>query len=124
MVVDADYWVLVVLNESTNQVVGTLLHLRVGTLNSVQLDTVAVTACIYRRNRTTTKTDAVVITTYYDNLVALLWLTLLIVTLLAVAYTTSEHDYFIVSILLAVLLVLESKHRTGDERLTKLVTEV
>ena len=121
---DADYWVLIVLNECTNQVVGTLLHLRVGTLNSVQLDTVAVTACIYRRNRTTTETDAIVITTYYDNLVALLWLTLLIVTLLAVAYTTSEHDYLIVCIFLAVLLVLESKHRTGDERLTELVTEV
>ena len=73
MVVDADYWILIVLNECTNQVVGTLLHLRVGTLDSVQLDTVAVTACIYRRNRTTTKADAIVITTYYDNLVALLW---------------------------------------------------
>ena len=124
MVVDADYRVLIVLNECTNQVVGTLLHLRVGTLNSVQLDTVAVTACIYRRNRTTTKTDTIVVTTYYDNLVALLWLTLLVVTLFAVANTTSEHDYLIVCILLTVLLVLESKHRTGDERLTKLVTEV
>ena len=121
---DADYWVLIVLNECTNQVVGTLLHLRVGTLNSVQLDTVAVTTCIYRRNRTATETYAIVITTYYDHLVALLWLALFIVTLLAVAYTTSEHDYLVVSILLAVLLVLESKHRTGDERLTELVTEV
>ena len=110
MVVDADYRVLVVLNECTNQVVSTLLHLRVGTLNSVQLDAVAVTTCIYRRNRTATETDAIVITTYYDHLVALLWLALLIVTLLAVAYTTSEHDYLVVSILLAVLLVLESKH--------------
>ena len=124
MVVDADYWVLIVLNECTNQVVGTFLHLRVGTLNSVQFDTVAVTACIYRRNRTTTKTDAIVVTTYYDNLVALLWLTLLIVTLLAVAYTTSKHDNLIVCILLTILLVLECKHRTGDERLTELVTEV
>ena len=124
MVVDADYWVLIVLNECTNQIVSALLHLRVGTLNSVQLDTIAVTACIYRRNRTTTKTDAIVITTYYDNLVALLWLTLLVVTLLAVAYTTGKHDNLIVCILLTVLLVLECKHRTGDERLTELVTEV
>ena len=124
MVVDADYWVLIVLNECTNQVVSTFLHLRVGTLNSVQLDAIAVTACIYRRNRTATETDAIVITTYYDHLVALLWLALLIVTLFAVAYTTSKHDYLIVCILLTILLVLECKHRTGDERLTELVTEV
>ncbi len=124
VVVNTYHWVLVVLHEGTNQVVGTLLHLWVGTLNGVQLDAVAVATCIYGRNRTTTETDAIVVTTYYDNLVALLWLTLLIVTLLAIAYATSEHDNLVVSIFLTILLVLEGKHRTSDKRLTKLVTEV
>ena len=124
MVVDTNHWVLVILNEGTNQVVGTLLHLRVGTLNGVELDTVAVSTGIYRRYTTTTKTDAIVITTYYNHLVALLRLTFLIVTLLAVAHATSEHDHLVVSILLTVLLVLECKHRTRDQWLTELVTEV
>ena len=124
MVVDTYYRVLVVLHEGTHQVVGTLLHLRVGTLYGVQLDAVAVATCIYGRNRTTTETDAIVVTTYYDNLVALLWLTFLIITLLAVAYATSEHDNLVVCILFSILLVLECKHRTCDERLTKLVAEV
>ena len=124
VVVDADYRVLVVLDECTNQVVSTLLHLRVGTLNRIQLDTVAVAASIYRRNRTATETDAIVVATYYYNLVALLWLSLLVITLLAVAYTTSKHDNLVISILLTILLVLEGEHRTGDKRLTELVTEV
>ncbi len=124
VVVDTNHWVLVVLYEGTHQVVGTLLHLWVGTLHGVQLDTVAVATSIYGRNRTAAKSDAIVVTTYNDHLVALLRLTFLIVALLAVAHATGKHDYLVVSILLTVLLVLEGKHRTSDKRLTEFVTEV
>ncbi len=47
MVVDGNNGVHILLAERTNQIVGTLLHLRVGTLNGIQLDTVAVATSIY-----------------------------------------------------------------------------
>ena len=46
MVVDRNNRVYILLTEGTNQVVGTLLHLRVCTLNGVQLNTVAIATCI------------------------------------------------------------------------------
>ncbi len=47
VVVDADYRVYIFLAEGANQVVGSLLHLRIGTLNGVQLDAVAIATGIY-----------------------------------------------------------------------------
>ena len=124
VVVDTYYRVYVLLAQCANEVVGTLLHLRVGTLNGVQLNTVAVTAGINRRYRTATETDAVVVATNNDNLVALLRLLLQAVALCAVAYTAGKHDNLVVGILLLALLVLECEQRTGDERLSELVAEV
>ena len=46
VVVDADNRVGVLFAESAHEVVGSLLHLRVGTLHGVQLDAVAVAACV------------------------------------------------------------------------------
>ena len=47
VVVDTYYRVYILLAQCADEVVGTLLHLRVSTLNGVQLDTVAVTASVY-----------------------------------------------------------------------------
>ena len=47
VVVYRNYRVYILLAQCANEVVGTFLHLRVGTLNGVQLDTVAVTAGVY-----------------------------------------------------------------------------
>ena len=124
VVVDTYYRVYILLAQCADEVVGTLLHLRVSTLNGVQLNTVAVTAGINRRYRTATETDAIVVATYNDNLVAFLRLLLEAVALCAVANTACKHDYFVVSILLIALLMLESEQRTGDERLSELVAEV
>ena len=48
VVVDADHGVHVLLAEGTHQVVGTLLHLGVGTLHGVQLDAIRVASCVDR----------------------------------------------------------------------------
>ena len=42
MVVDGNYRIDILLAECANEVVSTLLHLRIGTLNGVQLDTVRI----------------------------------------------------------------------------------
>ena len=124
MVVDADNGVDVFLAQGTYKVVSTLLHLRVGTLNGVKLYAVAVAACVYRRNASAAETDAIVVATYNDNLVALLRLLLQAVALCAVADASGKHDNLVVSIFLVAFLMLERKHRTGDQRLTELVAEV
>ena len=124
MVVDADNRVYIFLAQCTYKVVSTLLHLGVGTLNGVKLNAVAVAACVNRRNASAAETDAIVVATYNDNLVALLRLLLQAVALCAVADASGKHDNLVVSIFLVAFLMLERKHRTGDERLTELVSEV
>ncbi len=129
---DGNYRIHIFLTQRTHKVIGTLLHLRIGTLHGIELNTTGITTGIHRGNRTATKTDAVVVTTHYDNLVALLRRTLQAVALGAIAHTTSQHDDLVVAILLIhflavdvlLLLVLEGQHRTRDERLTELITEV
>ena len=124
VVVDRNHWIHILLAQGANEVVCTLLHLGVSTLNGVQLDAVRVATCVNRRYRATAQADAVVVATYNDNLVALLWFLLQAVALCAVAYAACEHDYLVVSVLLGAFLMLEGEHRTGDERLTELVAEV
>ena len=142
VIVDGDYRVDVFLDEGTHEVIGTLLHLRVGALHSVELDAVAVSAGIYRRNATATETDAIVVTADDDDVVAGLWLLLQAVTFLAVAHAAGEHDHLVVAIDLTGLLaldrlavgcgggvargalILKGQQRTGDQRLAELIAEV
>ena len=139
VVVDGDDGVDILLTERTHEVVGTLLHLRVGTLHGIQLDAVAVATRVDRRHRAAAQTDAVVVATDHHHLVALLRLLLQTVALGAIAHTASQHDDFVVSVfswrvgrlvtlstcrLVHSLLMLEGEHRTADEGLTELVAEV
>ena len=48
MVVNTHNGVYILLAEGTHQVVGTFLHFRIGTLNGIQLNTIAVAASIHR----------------------------------------------------------------------------
>ena len=98
MVVDRYDGVHILLAECTHQVVGTFLHLGVGTLNGIQFDAIAITTRINRRYGTTTEADAVIITTDHDHLVAFLGLFFQTVALRAVTNTTSQHDDFVVSV--------------------------
>ena len=126
VVMDRDNRVVVAFAERTHHVVGTLLHLRVGTLHCIELDGTGILTSVDRRNGATTHTDAVVVTTDEDDLLAWLWLTLERIAQVAVTYTAGKHDHLVETILdwLRWLTVLESEERTADERLTELVTEV
>ena len=129
VVVDADDWVVVLLAEGTNEVIGTLLHFGISSLYGVQLDAAGVTACINAGDRTATETDAVVVATHDDNLVAFLRFLLQAVAARAVAYTTSQHDDLVVGVLsggsaYGRFLMLEGEHGAADEGLAELVAEV
>ena len=124
VVMDADDGVDIFFAERTHEVVSTLLHLRVGTLHSIQLDAAAVAACIYTADGAAAETDAVVVAAHDDNLVALLGRALQTVALCAVAHAAGQHDDLVIAILLTVLLMLEGEHRARDQRLAELITEV
>ena len=149
VVVDADDGVHVFLAEGAHQVVGTLLHLGVGTLDGVQLDTVGIAAGVYRRHRTAAEADAVVIATDDHHFISLLWLFLQAVALRAVAHASRQHDHLVVGILRGSppycprgglitfqdicvplggrqggFLVLKRQHRPANQRLSELIPEV
>ena len=125
MVVDTHDRIHIFLAEGTHQVVGTLLHLRVSTLNGIQLNTIAVATCIDGRHRTATESDAVVITTDDDHLITLLGLLLQTVALGTITHTTSQHDDLVVSVFCIIgFLMLEGQYGTADQRLTELITEI
>ena len=124
VVVDRHHRVVFFFAKRTHEVGCTLLHLGICTLHSVEFDARVITSGVYRRNRTTTQTDAVVVTTDDNYFVAFLGSTFEAVTLCAITHATSEHDYLVEGIVHAVFCVLEGEYRTCDEGLSEFITEV
>ena len=132
VVVDGHHGVHVFLAECAHQIVGTLLHLGVGTLHGVQLNAVAVATGVHARHAAAAQTDAVVVATHHHHLVAGLWLLLQTVALGAVAHAACQHDDLVVGIFCRNsgcigrhgLLMLEGEYGAADEGLSELVAEV
>ena len=109
MVMDRDDRVLVRLGDRTDHVSRTFLHFRVGTLYGVQLDTACILPRVYGRDGSTTHTDTVVIATDHDHFLARFRIALQGIAHICETYTAGKHDYFVVSVFLIVLRVLESQ---------------
>ena len=124
MVVNGDNGILVFFNQCTHEVVGALLHFRIGTLHSIQLNAIAIATRVDRRHRSATESDAIVVATDNHHLISFLRFLLQAVALLAIAHAACQHNHLIISVLLLTLLMFEGKHRARDERLTELITEV
>ena len=124
VVVDTYHGVVVFLDQSAHEVVGALLHLWIGALHGIELNTVGVASGIDRRNGAATKTDAIVVATDHYDLIALLGLAFQTVALLAVAYAAGKHNHLVITQTLAVATMLKGEHRAGDKGLAKLVAEV
>ena len=124
MVMDGYHRIFLFLHQGTHQVVGTLLHLGVRTLYSVQLNAAGVAPCVNGRHASATQSDAVVVASNHHDLVSFLWFFLQTVAFFAVTNAPSQHDNLVVGQLLTVFLMFERQHRTADERLAELVSEV
>ena len=124
VVVDGHHGVDFLFAECTHEVVRAFLHLGVGALNGVQLDAAGIAAGVHRRDGAAAEADAVVVAAHHYDFVAFLRSPFQAVALRAVAHAAGKHDHLVVAVLLAVLLMLESEHGTGDERLAELVAEV
>ena len=124
VVVDRDNRVGICFGQCANHVGNTFLHFRVGTLHGIEFDGVVVLSGVDRRHSAAAHTDAVVIATHQHHTFVRLRLALDGIALCSEADTTGKHDNLVVGKLLAVLLMLERKHRAADERLAELVTEV
>ena len=98
VVVDADNGIHLFLAKSSHKVVGTLLHLWVGTLNGIEFDATGVTTCLHTGDAAASKSDTIVVTTNDHNLLTLLRLFLQSVAFRAITYTTCQHDDLVVSI--------------------------
>ena len=125
MIVDGHNGVGVFFTEGTDEVIGSFLHLWVSTLDGIQLNTIAVTTCVYGGYTTTAESDTIVVTTDDHNFIPFLGFFLQTVTLRAVTNTTSQHDHFVIGIFGVVrLLVLKGQHGSANQRLSELITKV
>ena len=124
MVVDAHHRVFVALAEGAHQVVGTFLHLGIGTLHGVEFDARAVASRLDRRHTAAAQTNTIVVATHNDHFIALLGCDFEGIATCAVAYTACEHDDLVVAIAFIVLLMFKREYATRDERLAKLIAEV
>ena len=126
VVVDGDDGIVFTLRECADDVLDALLHLGVGALYGVELDSASILPRVHRADGTTAHTDAVVVTTEQDDLFAWLGSTLLCIAAAGVADTTSEHDDLVEAVgrFVGLAFVLEGQHRATDERLTELIPEV
>ena len=126
VVMDGDDRIVFTLRERADDVLDTLLHLGVGALYGVELNSAGILPRIHRADGTTTHTDAVVVTTEQDDLFARLGSALLCIAAAGVADTTSEHDDLVEAVgrFTSLAFVLEGQHRATDERLTELIPEV
>ena len=109
VVMDGDNRVVVRFGNRTDHVGNAFLHFRVGTLYGVQLDTACILSRVYGRYGSTTHTDTVVIATDHNHFFARFRIALQGITHICETYTAGKHDYFVVSVLLIVLRVLESQ---------------
>ena len=124
VVMDRYYRVFVFFAKGTNHIVGAFLHFRVGALYGIQFDTAAVTACIYRRNRTAAQSDTVIVTADHYYFVSGFRLSFQAVALCAVTYASGKHDYFVVTISFIVFRMFKSQYRTADQWLAELVAKI
>ena len=124
MVMDRNNRVIIRFGNGTNHIRYTFLHFRISTLHGIQFDTAGVLPRVYRRNSTTAHTDTIVVTTQQHHLFTRLRITLQSIAHIGITDTACQHDYLIISIFLIVFFMLESQHRTADQRLTELISEI
>ena len=124
MIVDRDDGVTFGLGDGTDHVGRPFLHLRIGTLHGIQLDTACILSRIDRRDSASTHTDAVIITSDDHHFFLRLRITFEGVAFVGIAHTSGQHDDFVVCIFLLVLGVLESEQRPADQRLSELIPEI
>ena len=126
VVVDGDDGIVFTLRERADDVLDALLHLGVGALYGVELDSTGILPRVHRADGTTAHTDAVVVTTEQDDLFTRLGSALLCIAAAGIADTTSEHDDLVEAVgrFVGLTFVLEGQHRATDEWLTELIPEV
>ena len=114
VVVDGDNRIGLFLTKCAYHVVGAFLHFGVGALHGIQLDATAVASGIYGRYGAAAQTDAVIVSTDNNHFVSGFRCTFQTVTLGTVAYASSKHNHFVVTIDFIIFLMFESEHGTAD----------
>ena len=110
VVVNAHHGIGLFFTERAYQIVGSLLHLRIGSLYGIEFYATAVSSGLHTGYRTATQSDAVVVSAYHHHLVALLRSSFQAVTTCAVSHSSCQHHHFVIGILLIAFLVFEGEY--------------
>ena len=110
--------------DGADGVVGSLLHLGVGTLHRVEFYGVGIFACSHRAHCAAAHADAVVVAAQQHHCVASARSLLDGVALAGITHTAGLHDDLVVAVHAACVAILEGEQRTADYRLAKLVAKV
>ncbi len=124
VVVDGDDGVGVALDQGAYGVQDALLHLRVGALDGVELNLVAIFAGVDARDGAAAHADAVVVAAEQDHVLAFRGGLLEGVAPLGEAHAAGHHDDLVVGQRAPALLVLVGQERAAYHGLPELVAEV
>ena len=114
VVVDGNQRIGLFLTKCAYHVVGAFLHFGVGALYSIQLDATAVASGIYGRYGAAAQTDAIIVSTDDDYFVSCFRSTLQKKKLGTEAYTSGNHNHFVIAINFFFFFMFESEHGTAD----------
>ena len=111
MIVNTNDGIIVTLSKSSHHIFYTFLHLWVGSLYGIKLNTGTVLPCIYRTYSATTHTNTVVVTTQHHNRLSCLGLLFDSITLSSITNPPGKHNYLVVAITcsLVIFLMFEGK---------------
>ncbi len=124
VIVNRDDGVLGRFHHCANGIHHALLHFRIGALDGIEFDRIAILACCHGGNSAATHADTVVIAAHHHNLIAGFKFFLFRVFFFCETNAPGEHDHFVEAELFIVFGMLESKQATADKGLPEFVSEI
>ena len=124
MVVDRYHGVLGSFGQCPDKIVGTLLHLRIGTLNGIQFYAVGIATGVYGGDTAAAETNSIVVATHNNHLITFPRCAFQAVSPRAIAYASGQHNHLIIGVFFGIFAVFKRQYGAGNQRLSELIAKV
>ena len=124
MVMHRDNGIAATFRHGSDGIIDSFLHLRVGPLHSVQLNSPCIFTCCNRRHCSSAHADAVIITSHKQNCIIIARNLFQAVFFLGIANTACLHNHFIIAVSSFFICIFKSAQRAANDWLAEFISEV